>query len=909
MSLLQRIWNVVRRSRLDAELQQEIETHLALIEDEERSQGSSTEQSRRKARTRFGNPYSYRERALDEVMATWLESMYRETAFAARRLARAPAFSITAVVTLTVAIAANVSIFAVVERVILNPLPYPDSDRLVELDHGAERLNVPNGMGLTPGLFYHYSERSRTLESVAIYRIDDGTLSGGGDPERIRLARATTSLASVLRVHPALGRWFSAQEGVPGAPQVTVLSHSLWNRRYGGDPSILERLIVLNGTPTQVIGILPPSFALLDARALAFFDPRVDLWLPAQISRTKGFGTWGYAGVARLQDGVTIAEAQKELSGLLPDLTQAFPGDPYALGNVQTNLIVRARTLHDALVGGVARTLWTLLAAVGLVLLVACANVANLFLVRSDARQQEISLRRALGSGRSGIARYFVAESVLLSAAGGLAGIALAAGAVRLLIRFGPPTLPRLTEIRLDAVSVVYALILSAIAAFVFGLVPLWRRGGRLAPMHNNSRANTPTKSRHRTRRLLMGAQITTALLLLVSAGLMIRSFQRLRALDPGFNPSSALTFSIGLPDREYTNRGAVIAAHQAILDRLAALPGVTAVSASTCLPLAGGCFGNTVQVRGRVLPAGTAPPLALFRAVAGAYFEAMGMRIVQGRGIDRQDIDRRDPVVVIDETFAERFFPGQSPIGEHVASNRASERPGEPPDLTWLEVIGVVEKTPTFALADPNPMPQLYMPMSIASGPDVPRSALIGPDAAVMSYVVRSPASVTTLLGPVRHAVNTVDRNLAVAEVRTLQETLDRASAQMAFTMVLLAIAASVALLLGVVGVYGTTSYIVTQRTSEIGVRLALGAEPSRVARMIVWQGGAVALAGVAIGVVTALIGTRLMESLLYGVSPRDPSVFASTSLVLLVVAVVACWLPARRAARLSPLDALRVE
>jgi predicted permease len=427
--------------------------------------------------------------------------------------------------------------------------------------------------------------------------------------------------------------------------------------------------------------------------------------------------------------------------------------------------------------------------------------------------------------------------------------------------------------------------------------------------MHNNSRANTPTKSRHRTRRLLMGAQVATALLLLVSAGLMVRSFQRLRGLDPGFNPSSGLTFSIALPDREYTNRGAVVAAHQAILDRLAALPGVTAASASTCLPLAGGCFGNTVRVRGRVMPPGTVPPVALFRAVAGGYFEAMGMRILKGRGIDRGDIDRREPVVVIDDTFAERFFSGQTSIGEHVASNRAPARPGQPPDLIWLEVIGVVAKTPTRVLADPNPMPQLYMPMSIASGPDVPPSALIGPDAAVMSHIVRSRTPVTTLLGPVRRAVDTVDPKLAVAEVRTLQETLDRSSAQMAFTMGLLAIAAGVALLLGVVGVYGMMSYIVNQRTTEIGVRLALGAEPRSVARMIVWQGGVVAVTGVAVGIVTALVGSRLIESLLYGVSPRDPSVFVTTSLILLVVALIACWLPARRAARLSPLDALRVE
>ena len=755
------------------ELEPGLETHLALIEDEERSRGSSPEQARRAARARFGNRDAYRERAL-EIMSMWLESIWTETVFAARRLARAPAFTMTAVITLALAIAANVSIFAVIDRVILNPLPYPESGQLVELDHGAERLNVPNGFGLATGLYFHYAERSRAIESLAIYRSDDATLSGDGDPERIQVGRTTSSLASVLGVQPTLGRWFSADDDVPGAAPVAVLSHGLWNRRYAADPAVLGRLVVLNGTPTQVIGILPSSFGFLDARAIAFRTAGNDIWIPARITRSMGFGTFGWAGVARLRDGVAVAEARKELTALVPDLIQAFPGDPYALGNVEANLIVIIRTLHDALVGGVTRALWTLLAAAGLVLLVACTNIANLFLVRTDVRLQEISIRRALGAGRAGIVRYFMAESVLLATAGGLAGISLAAAAVGLLVRFGPSTLPRLTEIRLSGAAVAYTLVLSAIAAVAFGLIAISRGQGRLTSTPGTSRGNTITRSRHRTRRLLMGGQVATALLLLVAAGLMVRSFQRLRALDPGFNPTAALTFSIGLPDREYVNRDAAVTAHRAILDRLSTLPGVTAVSASTCLPLTGGCYGNTVVMRGRERPEGTLPPPALFRAIADGYFEAMGMRLVQGRGINRDDIDRRRPVIVIDETLAERFFPGENPIGQHIASNRAPERPDQPPDLTWLEIIGVVVKTPVFGLVDSNPRPQFYMPMSIAGGPHVPYSALIGPDISVMSYVVRSTIAPTTLLGPVRRAVDTVDPNLAIAEVRTLQDTLE---------------------------------------------------------------------------------------------------------------------------------------
>ncbi len=838
-----------------------------------------------------------------------VESFFRDLRYAARALRRAPGFTTATLVTLSLAIGANVAIFAVLESVVLHPLPYPDSDRLVELDHGAERLRLPNGMGLTPGLYYHYAERSRTLASVAIYQTDDATLSGDGDPERIRVATATPSLATVLRVPPAFGRWFTDSESVPGAPPVAVLAHGLWTRRYGGRPDILGRIVTVNGTPTQVIGVLPPSFAFLDPRAVAFLDGGIEAWLPARISRAAGFGFWGYAGVARLRDGVTVTDARRELSTLIPDLTRAFPGDPYALGNVQTNLVPVVRTLHDALVGTVTRALWTLLASVALLLLIACANVAHLFLVRSDVRSQELSIRWAMGAGRSGVARYFVAESVLLSAGGGIAGIALAAGAVRLLVSYGPRTLPRLGEIRVDGVAIVYATVLAAIASLLFGVVPMLAGRWRLSATQMNVRVAAPVRSRHRTRQLLMGAQIATALLLLVSAGLLIRSFQRLRAVDPGFNPSSALTFSIALPEKEYTTRGSVVAAHQAILDSLAVLPGVRAASASTCLPLAGGCFGNTVRVRGQETPPGTIPPVALFRAVAGAYFETMGTPIRRGRGITRQDVDQRHPVVVVDETFAKRFFGDANPIGQHVSSNRAPTRPGQPPDLAWLEVIGVVAKTPTRVLGDLEPMPQLYMPMSTASGPDIEPSALMGPTAAVMSYVVRSDTQPAALLGLVRRAVDNVDPRLAIAEVRTLEEILGRSSSQMAFMTVLLALAACVALLLGVVGVYGTTSYIVSQRTREIGLRLALGAEPAAITASIVRQGGMIALFGIAIGLSGAFMESRFIGSLLYGVTARDTDTYFASSMLLLIVVVIACWVPARRAASVDPMTALRAE
>jgi putative ABC transport system permease protein len=818
----------------------------------------------------------------------------QEIRYAARRLARSPAFTIATMLTLALAIGANASIFAVVQRVVLNPLPYPDSDRLIELDHGALGLNLPSGMGMTLGLYYQYSERSRTLDGIALYATDDRTLTGDGDPERIRIARATPSLASVLRVAPALGRWFTEEEGAPGASQVAVLSHGLWMRRYGSDPRVVGRQIMLGGAPAEVVGVMPASYA--------FPDPRVDVWIVEQTARTMGFGLWNYKGVARLREGAAIDSMRAELAGLIADLPRAFPDDPFASGNVETRLIVTARTLKEATIGGIARTLWILLASVGLVLVVACANVANLFLVRSDARQRDVAVRRALGASRLGIARYFLAESVLLSIAGGAIGLVLAWGAVRLLVAFGPATLPRLEEVRLDGVALAFTFALSMSAGCAFGTIPLWRGRQLAASLHESGRSNSASRGRHRIRHLLMGAQIALALVLLVASGLMVRSFQKLRAVAPGFDATSALTFTIGLPDRDYPTRGSAVAAHHAILDRLSPLPGVTAVAASTCLPLTGGCSGNTVRVEGRTYPPGTVPPIALFRAVSGGYFEALGIRLRRGRGIDRGDVERSEPVVVVDQTLADRFFPNQDPIGQRVASNRVS-------NLTWLTIVGVVSNTPIRTLAEADPIPQVFMPMSIAGGPGIPRSALIGPDIAVMSYVVRSATSPLALLPTVRRIIDTVDRNLAVAQVRTLQDTLDRASAQMAFTMVLLAIAAGVTLMLGVIGIYGVMSYIVSQRTGEIGVRLALGAEPGRVAGMIVRQGAVVAICGVTAGLLAAFAASRLIESLLYGVGPRDPGVFAATTSILLGVALIACWLPARRAARLSPLEALRTE
>jgi predicted permease len=648
----------------------------------------------------------------------------------------------------------------------------------------------------------------------------------------------------------------------------------------------------------EIIGVMPASFA--------FPDARVEVWVNEQVTPADGFGFWGYSGIARMRPDLTIEDARRELTSVAADVGNAYPEDPRASGNVETGLRFVGRTLREATLGGIARPLWVLLASVGLVLLVACANVANLFLVRCEARQREIAVRRALGAGGSAIARFFFAESVLLAMLGGAAGLGLAWGALRMVVRFGPANLPRLTEIQLDPIAVAYTCVLSGITALAFGFIPLLRLPRIAVSLQEAGRGNTASRSRHYVRHLLMSAQIAFALVLLVASGLMVRSLDNLRAVDPGFNAASALTFNVGLPPNEYQTIDAGVAAHHAILERLSGLPGVAMASVSTCLPFAGGCSGNTVRVEGRILPRGTIPPISVFRAVAGGYFETMGMRILKGRSLTRADVDRKEPVAVISETFAQRLFPNEDPVGKRVASNRPPPAGGGLPSLEWLQIVGVVGDTPVFTLGESSKLAQLYMPLSLGNGPDAAPDR-IAPIVSTISYVVRTHTPPLAVLPSARQAIRAFDANLAIAQPRTLQDMLDRASAQMAFTMTMLAIAAAMALLLAVVGIYGVMSYIVSQRTSEIGVRLALGADPAGVASAIVRQGGMVALAGLAIGVAAALAGSRAIESLLYGVSARDPVVFIATTLALLVVALVACWLPARRASRLSPVDALR--
>jgi putative ABC transport system permease protein len=827
-----------------------------------------------------------------------LDAVARELRHAGRRLVATPVFSLATILTMGLAIGANVAIFAVVYRVLLNPLPYGDSGRLVVVEFGMPTRNVRSGVNMTGQLYFQYLDRARTLDGLTFYRIEERTLVGQGTPERVRVSRTTPSLLPVLRVNTEIGRWFTDDEAAPGASPVAVLSHGVWVRKYGRNPDVIGRQITVDNVPTMVVGVMPPSFA--------FPDPRIEMWLPDPMSTSRttasspaNAGVYDVIGVARLRDGVTLADARAELTRLAIDLSRVYPTQGFEL------LVSSATTLIETTVGRISVTLWILLTSVGLVLLVACANVANLFLVRSEAKQGEVAVRRALGAGTAGIAGYFLAESAWLATAGGALGIALAWGAVHLLVALGPNNIPRLHEVRLDRVAIVFAAALSVASGAVFGLIPLIRGGTLVTSLREGGRGLTTSRNRHRARHLLMGGQIAMALVLLISSGLVLRSFQKVRDVNPGFDPTSTLTFRVGLPRgdfSDYTDRRSMVAAYNTILDRLTVLPGVTGVSATTCLPLSEeGCSGmrGSLFVEGRPLPTGANPPIVTFIAVAGGYFETMRTPIIRGRSIERRDVEHEEPIVIVNEAFANIVFSNQDPIDHRVRLGNPAflQNPG------WLKIVGVASNTSFRSPAEANPVPIMYMPMFAS------RVVNIVPPLNLVTYVVRSTITPEALTGPAHRVVGEVNSGAALAQVRTMQEVIDRASAQMAFTMLLLVIASTVALLLGIIGIYGAMSYVVGRRTTEIGVRMALGARPGNVAAMILGQGGIVALVGISVGLVVAFAGSRLIESLLYGIGPRDPFVFGATSLALLAVALLACWLPARRAARLSPIDALRAE
>ena len=807
-------------------------------------------------------------------MITTLSSAFLEVKVAIRMLASRPGYAAVAALTLALGIGANVAMFTVVNAVLIRPLPYPDSDRIVEIIHHAPGLSMPD-MQSAPGLIVKYRDSVRTLSHMAGYDLKLLNLTGGGVPERVRGVAVTPTLFDVLQMRPAIGRSFVEADVQERSPAVAILTHAYWQSRFGSDPAVLGRTLQLDGRVAEIVGVMPRHFV--------FPDRETRLLVPMPLDPKAAFGSFGTESLGRLAPGVTLDAAQREFEQLQQRIPEWFPGITAEVlsgfGWGVSVVPLKARVVRN-----VSRTLWLLLGAVAMVLLVAAANVANLFLVRAESRQREIAVRSALGASRGRIVGTFLAESLVLATAGGLVGMIIAALGTRLLVVFGPGRIPRLHEVEMDATVVGFAVALSVLCALVLGLPPALGSAGRSlsAVIREGGRGTTAGRGRHRARQGLIVAQVAMALVLLVGSSLMLRSAMRLHAVDPGFRPDGLLTVGISLGAQEDRQR-AVTFYHQ-VLDEMARLPGVEAIGAASTLPVAATSLtGSSFEIRTRPRPKSAVPPFTMHSAVTAGYFETLGVALIQGRMPERTDAEQARAVAWVNKTFARQFLDDRA-VGEAIQLQEV-----------WLDIVGVVGDLHTSGL-DEAPRPMVYVPAGNAAG------AL-----ETMYAVIRTSGAPSSLAGSLRAAVDRVDPTVPLATPRTMAEIIDLSLAQASFTVTLLAIAAGVALVLGVVGLYGVISYIVAQRTMEIGVRLALGADPAAVRRMVLRQGITVAAAGVIVGLGLAWVSTQLLSSVLFEVSARDPLIFATVPIVLIAVSALAVDLPARRAARLDPLLALR--
>lgn len=805
-----------------------------------------------------------------------------------RRLVRQPSFTITSVLTLGLGIAAAASVFSLVHGVVLSPLRYPEADRIVAVDHAAPGIGVERDLGITYGFYRYYAAHARSTEALAMYSHIEQTLTGRGEPVRLRGVVATPSLSAVLRVNPLLGRWFTAADAVPGAALTVVLSHGLWQERFGGDVGVIGQSVELGGVQREVVGVMPPTYAFPSAQQ-AF-------WIPRVVPET-GVGGWNERAIALLRPGTGPAALQRELAALFPGMRESTD-DPATLSAYLDDARVTPLVvpLKENIVGEVRATLWILLGTVGFVLLIAVANVGNLFLVRSEESQRETAVRSALGAGRGRIVRAFMVETLLISLCAGMVGVTAASAGIRILRARAPINVPRLDEVTLNPVVLLVMLLTTIAAAAVLGLIPVLR--GRTDPgavLAEGGRRSTAGRARQRGRHTLMATQVALALVLLIASGLLFRTFRELRGVDLGFSERQALTFEIGLPSARYTSRAQTKAFQDRLAERLAGLAGVRAAgTVGQCLPLAGYmCWGDVLEAEGHPTPPGSVPPVTGARVANADYFRAIGIP-VRGRVFTPADAAGRATVAVLSRSAAEAYFPGEDPIGRRIRFGGSE---------AWHTVVGVAEdvRGKVETNEPDNLLRVIYLPMlpEAESGP--------GPEH--VTYVLSAAVPPTTLIPAVRQVVSELDETIPLARVRTLQQVIDEATAPTAFALTMIGLAAAIALLLGAVGVYAVLAYAVSCRTAEIGVRMALGARTTDVRDMVLRQGGRVVVAGVLIGLVVAAGLTRLMQGILYGISATDPASYASLTLFMLLIAGLALWLPARRASRVDPMEALRRE
>lgn len=797
---------------------------------------------------------------------------------AARSLMRRPAFTIVAALTLALGIAANVAIFAVINGVLIRPLPYPESETIVSIQHHAPGLNLPD-LENSPGTLAIYRRHARSFSSIAGVQENSRNLTGGLQPVRVQVAEVTPSWFDVMQVQPLRGRRFVEADADTLAPPVALLTYEGWQAQFGGREDVVGSLVQIDGESTEVIGILPRR---------AYTNPDMSVLLPSFIDPDGPIGTFGIVGIARLAPGVTLETAQAEVTQLQSRIPEQSNGEMTMEVLQRFGWSASLQTLRERITGDVRPALLVVLGTVAFLLLVACASVANLFLVRAESRQRESGLRLALGASRVRLAASFLSESMVLGIAGGVIGMALAAFGVRALIAAAPPELPRLHEVSVDATVLGFALVLSVFAGLLFGLLPLPQQlGAPLQQLVRDGRGSAG-RDRQRVRKTLIVAQIALALVLLTGSMLMLRSFEQLRSVDPGVDPAGVLTMGVSMGDG--VARLAATQGYQRITDEAAALPGVAHAGVVNALPLdPDGTNGGSFLIESRPRAEDAIPPVAFYSAISAGYFEAIGTTLQQGRSVERADIEQARPVVWVSESFARDFLDGNA-LGERIRPDNASD---------WMEIVGVVRDVRTFGLREPI-RPMMYIPMTLPIG-----SMQVGS----MTLVMRTGGDPAALAPAARAAVQRAEPNVPITTARTMAAVVRESMADTAFTTTILMIAAIVALALGAIGLYGVIGYVVAQRTQEIGVRIAIGAAPQEVRRMVLREGMVLALVGVVIGTVAAALLTRALESVLYDVSRLDPLTFVVVPIVLLVTSALAAWVPARRAAGIAPLEALRTD
>jgi putative ABC transport system permease protein len=810
-----------------------------------------------------------------------MKTLSQDLRYGIRMLAQKPGFTVAAVLALALGIGANSAIFSVVNAVLLRSLPYKEPNHLIMVQSTKRQDSRRSGSASYLD-FVDWKNQNQVFDDMAAFRDKGYTVTGADEPERIDGARVSAGFFPLLGVEAHLGRGFLPEDDKPKGERVVVISHGLWQRRFGGDPNIIGQSLTLDGNSHTVVGVLPAGFNF------PINIEKADVWSPLALDGqiTEQRGAHYLKVIARLKPGVSLGAARAEMETIASRLEQQYPEE-------NTDRVVALYSLYDQLVGSIRPALLVLLAAVGFVLLIACSNVANLLLARAAARQKEIAIRMALGASRGRIVRQLITESLILAAVGGGAGLLLALWGVESLIALSPANLPRLSGVGVDGWVLGFTFLVSIMTGIIFGLAPALKasKPDLNTALKEGGRGSTEGFSGRRLRNLLVITEMALALMLLISAGLLIRSFVRLQQVNAGFDAKNVLTMQVELPESRYKQGVQISAFFEQTLERIKALPGVESAGGVSVLPLSGNNMRTSFVVENRPAPTPGQEPLAQLRAVTPGYFRTLRIPLLRGEEFTENYKKGSPGRIIINETMARRFWPDEDPIGQRISIGMGSDD-DEP--TSW-EIVGVIGDVRHAAL-DVEPAPEMFVPHSQQSWP-------------FLTLVVRSSSDPMALAEHVRGQILAVDKDQPVANIRSMESMVSASIAQPRFYLLLLAIFAALALILAAVGIYGVLSYSVTQRKHEIGIRMALGAKPVDVIRLVVGQGMVLALIGVAIGLIGAFVFTRLMSSMLYGVSATDPVSFAALALLLSAVALLASYIPARRATKVDPMVALRYE